>query len=180
MAERKIILITGGSRSGKSRMALELSRDAGRKIFVATAQAGDTEMKLRIERHRKERGAEWITIEEPIDLRCLLKKYPDGLLVVDCLGLWVSNLLLAGQDEAAIRRDTIDLSAIAQARNDQSIFVTNEVGSGIVPDNELARRFRDALGSVNQMFADVADEVILMISGLPLWLKRKGVQDESI
>ena len=159
-------------------MALRLSEPSGKKIFVATAEAGDEEMKVRIDRHRRERGEDWLTIEEPLDLASAVAQHAEGIVIVDCLGLWVSNLLLAGRNEEAIHNQVIQLIEAARARRDGLIFVTNEVGWGIVPDNELARRFRDVLGNVNQMFSGAADAVILMISALPVWLKGKGAQHE--
>lgn len=169
MAE--IILITGGTKSGKSRMALSLAVDARSRIFVATAEARDEEMQARIARHRQERGEDWITIEETFDLESVLRNHPEGTLVLDCLTLWLSNAI----ERRLSPKDIEERSALwieaAKGRNSTTIIVTNEVGLGIVPVTELGRMFRDLSGSLNQRVASVANHVIFMVSGLPLYLK---------
>ena len=163
-----LILIGGGSRSGKSRFALELARAEGSRLaFIATAQMLDSEMGDRIEFHRRERGPLFTTFEEPFDLAQTIRRAPDfDAIVVDCLTLWVSNLMLAGRDIP--HQEVVDAARSATA---SVIFVTNEVGCGIVPDNELARRFRDQAGSLNQRIAAAADAVYWMAFGIPLKVK---------
>lgn len=164
-----IVLIGGGSRSGKSRQALALARSSGSRFaFIATGEAFDAEMSTRIARHRSERGPEFTTIEEPLDLDAALNKATEfDAVVVDCLTLWLSNLMHSDWDidEATARV----LHAASRLR--QAVFVTNEVGSGIVPDNALARRFRDEAGRMNQRFAEAAAEVYFMAFGCALRLR---------
>ncbi len=167
-----LTLIGGGARSGKSRHALTLARHCGPRLaFVATAQAYDDEMRDRIARHREERGAEFTTFEEPLALGQLIEAEAarfDALLV-DCLTLWLSNMLCAGiagiEDECRL---LVDAAAAAPAR---VLLVTNEVGCGIVPENALARQFRDLAGTLNQMAAQAADEVYWLAFGIPLKVK---------
>jgi len=166
----KTILITGGARSGKSGIAETMTLSLGNPaIYIATARAGDAEMADRIALHQSRRGAEWRTHAEPLDLLGALAATDGaGPRLVDCLTLWLSNLMLEERDWQKAARDLIG------ALPDQSapvVFVTNEVGSGIVPDNALARRFRDAAGTVNQWVAGAADEVHLAVCGLPLKVK---------
>lgn len=162
-----VILIGGGARSGKSRYALEKARAiAGTRAFVATAQPRDEEMAVRIQHHREERGDEFITIEEPIELARVIAEASFDVLVVDCLTLWLSNLMFADN------HCEIDaLVTASQATLRTIIFVTNEVGSGIVPDNALARDFRDRAGILNQRIAAIAGEVYFMVFGQPLRIK---------
>src|SRR5262245_13844910 len=162
-----IILITGGARSGKSSMAVKLADSANTKIFVATAEARDPEMQRRIELHRKQRGSEWKTIEECIDLHFVLRNHPDGTVVVDCLTLWLSNVMERGWDEQQIQDQAGHWIQAALERDSTTIIVTNEVGMGIVPENGLSRTYRDLLGSLNQRVAAAANQVILMVSGIP-------------
>lgn len=165
-------LIGGGSGSGKSRFALDYAQKRFRRpAFVATAQALDSEMAERIERHRAQRGPEWITIEEPLEVAASISREQnrsDGFLV-DCLTLWLSNLLESGSaaPERAIARLIEDLSA-----GPPVILVTNEVGCGLVPDNALARRFRDLAGLLNQQAAAAAGEVYWVAFGVPVQVKR--------
>ncbi|WP_426437154.1 bifunctional adenosylcobinamide kinase/adenosylcobinamide-phosphate guanylyltransferase [Bradyrhizobium genosp. P] len=165
-----ILLITGGTRSGKSRRA-EARAHAfpGRPVYIATAEALDTEMEERITRHRARRGNAWIEREAPLDLvEALTETDGGGARLVDCLTLWLSNLLHAGRswlDEAAL------LTAALGRQQSPVILVTNEVGLGIVPDNALARVFRDAAGILNQNIATVADEVEFVVAGLPMKVK---------
>lgn len=167
MAER-LILITGGVRSGKSRKALALAEPYAEKLFVATATAGDDEMRARIVRHRTERGAGWHTVEEPLDLARTMDVLPDAVAIVDCMTLWTSNAMFA---EIDVETALDSFLAAAARRNAPVIIVTNEVGWGIVPAYESGRRFRDLAGSVNQRLAAAADTVWLMVSGLELRLK---------
>jgi len=170
----KIIFISGGARSGKSRLAEELACQHGEPLlYVATAHAGDAEMAARISRHQERRGLAWQTIEEPYELLSVLAGH-DGwfkAVLVDCITLWLTNLLLScGQNEAVLEK-VRELAAAAKDLRSPLILVSNEVGMGIVPDNELARRFRDLAGEANGILAAAADEVYVMFSGLPLKIK---------
>jgi adenosylcobinamide kinase / adenosylcobinamide-phosphate guanylyltransferase len=166
-----LILVGGGARSGKSRHALTLARERGSNLaFVATAQALDAEMEERIARHRAERDRSFTTFEEPLAVAGLLERIGGSFdaILVDCLTLWVSNHLLAGRDPEALSADLVEAAAGAPAA---VILVTNETGCGIVPENALARRFRDAAGNVNQAAATRAIEVYWMVFGVPLRVK---------
>jgi adenosylcobinamide kinase/adenosylcobinamide-phosphate guanylyltransferase len=158
-----LVLYLGGARSGKSQLALDRALAAGAPVtFIATGEAGDDEMAERIERHRRERPEGWRTIEEPVRLAEALASVPEGeTAVVDCLSLWVANVLGA-EDDAAL--------TAAASRDGLTIAVTNEVGMGIVPDNALARTYRDALGRVNAAWARAADEAYLVVAGRTLAL----------
>ncbi|WP_197707479.1 bifunctional adenosylcobinamide kinase/adenosylcobinamide-phosphate guanylyltransferase [Sphingobium sp. LB126] len=165
------LLVLGGARSGKSRYAQERCEAVpGRLVYIATAQAFDSEMTERIARHRGERGARWSTIEAPLDLAGAIGEAADqgDAILIDCLTLWLSNLLLAGTDMATARAGLIDGVAACPV---PVISVANEVGFGIVPDNALARRFRDEAGWLNQDMAALCREVVLVAAGLPLTLK---------
>ena len=166
-----IVLIGGGTRSGKSTHALRLARERGKRLgFIATAEIYDQEMRDRVDRHRSERGREFITIDAPTGLAEALQTHALSFdaLVVDCLTLWASNLLLAGTDD--IPAETARVIGTA-ASMPFVVFVTNEVGCGIVPDNALARQYRDLAGRMNQDFAEAADEVYWMAFGCPLKVK---------
>ena len=164
-------LILGGARSGKSGFAQRQAENLpGELIYVATAQALDAEMEDRIARHRAERGARWQTFEAPLDLAGAIetRSRPGNVLLVDCLTLWASNLMFSESDLArAIGGLT---SALGKAPG-KIILVSNEVGLGIVPDNPLARRFRDVAGEVNQAVARSVDSVVFVAAGLPMVLK---------
>ena len=165
-----IVLITGGARSGKSRCAESRAHACpGRPVYIATAEALDAEMEERIGRHRARRGNDWIEREVPLDLvQALTDTDGGGARLVDGLTLWLSNLLHAGRnwsEEAAL------LTAALGRHRSPVILVTNEVGLGIVPDNALARSFRDAAGLLNQNVAAVADEVEFLVAGLPMKVK---------
>lgn len=188
--DRKLILLLGGARAGKSSYALRLAQDSERDFgtavcFIATAQGLDDDMAARIERHRSERPAQWRTIEEPYQIdEALLQAGDAGLVIVDCLTLFVSNWLLRSEDEQqceqALRQVTAEFLAQAQSRRQTIICVSNEAGLGIVPDTRLGRSFRDLLGRVNQDFAVAADEVYLIVAGLPLQLKPKNVTPQLL
>lgn len=171
MAHPNTILVLGGARSGKSRHAQALAQKlAPARSFIATAQAFDAEMAARIRRHRADRDSSWKTVEAPLRLAEALarEQAPGHVLLVDCLTLWLSNLMLGGADiEAAT--DAL-LGAIRQSAG-PLVLVSNEVGFGIVPENALARRFRDAAGRLNQQVAEACDAVDLVVAGLPLRLK---------
>jgi len=163
-----LILVTGGARSGKSRIAESRALALGTSAtYIATAEAQDAEMAARIAAHQARRGAEWITVNAPLDLAGALDATV-GVRLVDCLTLWLTNVMLAGRDLAA---ETARLLAALSRAPSPVVLVTNEVGAGIVPDNALARAFRDAAGVLNQQVAELAGEVILVACGLPLTLK---------
>ncbi|UYY59217.1 bifunctional adenosylcobinamide kinase/adenosylcobinamide-phosphate guanylyltransferase [Sphingomonas sp. S2-65] len=168
-AGERSLLVLGGARSGKSRHAQAIAEGSGGElVFVATAQAFDDEMRERIARHQADRDGRWRTIEAPIALAEAIEASGDAVVLVDCLTLWTSNLLLAEADwEAALA----GLARAIAARRAPLVLVANEVGLGIVPDNALARRFRDMAGIVNQRVAAAADRVHFLAAGLPLVLK---------
>src|SRR6201996_7927378 len=165
-----IILITGGARSGKSaRAEARTTAFAGKPVYVATAEALDAEMRERIATHRARRGAEWIEHETPLELIAALNATDGGgARLVDCLTLWLSNLMHAERDWS---KETAGLTEALRRQKSPVVLVTNEVGLGIVPDNALARRFRDAAGMLNQMVAEAADEVEFVVAGLPMRVK---------
>jgi adenosylcobinamide kinase/adenosylcobinamide-phosphate guanylyltransferase len=174
-----IILITGGARSGKSAFAEKRALGFGKSLgYLATAQTLDDEMSERVRRHRERRGYEWHTIEEPFQLSQALADC-DGqyqCMLVDCVTLWLSNLLFRSEEcgepcEERIQEDVQSLTRTLQSMVTPVILVSNEVGQGIVPDNRLARLFRDIAGVTNQALATAADEVHVVISGIPLKLK---------
>jgi len=165
-----VILITGGARSGKSRRAeARACAFPGRPVYVATAEALDAEMHDRIEQHRARRGGEWLERETPLELVTALDATDGGgARLVDCLTLWLSNLMQAGRDWS------VEASKLSDALGRQQspvVLVSNEVGLSIVPDNALARQFRDAAGNLNQIIARVADEVEFIVAGLPMRMK---------
>lgn len=165
------LLVLGGARSGKSRYAQARAEKTGlARLFVATGQAFDEEMRERIARHRAERGTEWETVEAPLDIAGAIRERssPGLVMLIDCLTLWASNLLLAGDD---IESATNSLIAALEDARGPTILVANEVGLGIVPDNPLARRFRDAAGIINQRVAAACNEVQFLAAGIPLTLK---------
>ena len=165
-----VILVGGGSRSGKSRHALELARARGeRRLFVATAQSFDEEMHDRARAHRAERGGDFATAEEPLDVAGVIERGSFDVAVVDCLTLWLSNLMAAGDRD--VEAETERLVRAAAAPEAAVILVTNEVGCGIVPENALARRFRDHAGRLNQRAAAAAREVYWMVFGCALRVK---------
>jgi adenosyl cobinamide kinase/adenosyl cobinamide phosphate guanylyltransferase len=158
------VLLLGGARSGKSSLAVRLATDSGSPVtFVATGAAGDVEMADRIRAHREQRPATWTTVDAPIDLLAAITAAPDEFLVVDCLTLWVSNLLGEG-----VGADEVNLAAgrvADEMARRRGVVVSNEVGLGIVPANDLARVFRDLLGSVNARFAECAERALFMVAG---------------
>lgn len=170
----KITFILGGARSGKSSYAVKLAKSSGRKVaFIATCIFTDSEMKKRIKLHKRSRPAGWKVVEEGVDIGSVLSGLEGAydVILIDCLGLFVTNLLAKRLTDKQIERRIKELrSAISTARG-AVIVASNDVGSGIVPDNLLARRFRDLLGMTNQMMAAQADEVIFMQAGIPLIIK---------
>lgn len=164
-----IILVLGGARSGKSRFAESLFCELqGHRLYVATAQAGDQEMRERILEHQARRGAGWRTIEAPLDIATPIAEAGSEAVLVDCLTLWLSNLMAA---EIDVGQATDGLCRILAKTNGPVVLVSNETGLGIVPDNALAREFRDHAGRLNQAVAAVADRVYFIAAGLPLTLK---------
>lgn len=171
MSSYRRVLVLGGARSGKSRTALSLAETApGARIYVATAQSLDEEMRERIARHREERDSDWRTLEEPLELASAIRREsgPSQVVLVDCLTLWLSNILLAERDPDR------EIEFLAQSVRDASgplVLVSNEVGNGIVPEAALGRRFRDEQGRLNQRMAAACDAVILVVAGCPLQIK---------
>jgi adenosylcobinamide kinase/adenosylcobinamide-phosphate guanylyltransferase len=166
----RITLVTGGARSGKSRYGESLITALPPPwVYLATAEGGDAEMVARIAEHRARRSANWTIIEAPHELAGSFSRIDEAApVLVDCLTLWLSNRLLADAD---LEKETEQLAAVLAHRSGPAVLVTNEVGSGIVPDNALARRFRDAQGRLNQRMATLADRVVLVVAGLPLVVK---------
>ncbi len=165
-----LTLVIGGARSGKSAYAEHLVTVSGRpRRYIATAEAWDEEMRDRIAQHRRDRGSDWTTVEAPLDLAmALAASRADEAALIDCATLWLTNHLLADHDLSA---ETDRLVAALAACTAKTVIVTNEVGWGIVPENALARRFRDEQGRLNQRLAQVAGLVVTVIAGLPLVLK---------
>lgn len=177
----RMSLLLGGARAGKSAYAMRLAQDSERAsgsdvCFIATAQGLDEDLTKRIARHRAERPTNWRTIEEPCQIDDALRQASEvRIVIVDCLTLFVSNWLMRHEDEHEceqfVRRVTRNFLALARTRQQTIICVSNEVGLGVVPETGLGRVFRDLLGRVNQEFAAAADEVYLLVAGLPLQLK---------
>jgi len=170
---KRIILVTGGSRSGKSKHALELAAPYNNKVFIATAEATDDEMRARIELHRRERDPSFLTLEEPVELAATLKSLPEGteVAVLDCITVWLANL--AHRDKI-IDGTCPEIDAFLDILDTpvcHLILVTNEVGMGIIPGDSTTRRFRDKAGVINQQLAQRAHEVILTVCGIPLRVK---------
>lgn len=178
----KIILVTGGARSGKSRFAEDYVAEHGKQIgYIATAQVLDEEMRFRVKLHRERRPSNWTTFEAPFDAHLALKeagKSCDAVLF-DCLTMFLSNILCSresiddsGKNYAAVKGKLDLLIEQAKANEGTTVFVTNEVGSGIVPDNQISREYRDISGLVNQAVAKAADEVYLVVCGIPVDIKK--------
>ena len=166
------LLILGGARSGKSRHAVAVQPPRARVTFIATAQARDRDMSARIARHRAERPAQWTTVEEPFDVSERLRALRRiDAAIVDCVTLWVSNLMLRGDRDDAILAAADDLTRVLTNCVFDVTLVSNEVGEGVHPETEAGLRFRDLLGSVNQRLAAACDRAVLMVAGLPLVLK---------
>ncbi len=180
--KKQLILVLGGARSGKSAFAQQLARQRGDKVlFIATAEAKDSEMKERIKRHRATRPQQWDTLEEPLNLAQIIERITQhDVILIDCLTLWVNNLLQANErltqaaSEAAILDATHELLRSYEKGKATLILVSNEVGMGLVPPYPLGRSFRDTLGKVNQLVASTADRVYLMVAGLAVELLSLG------
>jgi adenosylcobinamide kinase / adenosylcobinamide-phosphate guanylyltransferase len=169
---QKIVIILGGARSGKSYYALtEASYIKGKKAFIATAEGLDNEMQLRIENHKKERGRDWDTFEEPLHIAALINRIKGeyDVILIDCLTLWVSNIMHAGFD--IVEEAGKLISAISAGSPAPLYIISNEVGLGLVPESPLGRAYRDNLGHVNRHVAQAASDVIFMVAGIPLKIK---------
>jgi adenosylcobinamide kinase/adenosylcobinamide-phosphate guanylyltransferase len=167
-----VSLVLGGARSGKSRFAEGLlAGHEGQRIYLATAEAGDAEMQARIEDHRRRRGEGWRTMEAPLDIVPVIAGAGEMALLLDCLTLWLANLMAADRD---IAEATEELGHVLSRARAPVVLVSNEVGLGIVPDNALARAFRDEAGRLNQAMAALADRVFFLAAGLPLTLKDRA------
>lgn len=173
-----LTLVTGGARAGKSRYAISLMDGERQVTYIATAQALDEDMRGRIARHRSERPPAWTTLEAPIELAAAVLQAPQGDgLIIDCLTLWVSNLLLRaptvtdGSEHWYPAREVRDLLDALRTRRPPVVAVTNEVGLGVVPPTPLGRAYRDALGRVNQQLAEAAERVSFVVAGIPLVVK---------
>lgn len=174
MAE--LVLVLGGVRSGKSRLAESLAALVPPVTYLAAATAGDAEMAERIARHRQRRPASWQTIEEPWDVATSVARHGGGCLLLECVSLWLTNLLMgmpgrAALDDPPIRTRVAELGQAAKTATGRVIVVSNETGCGIMPANALARRFGDLLGEANQQLAALADEVYWCVAGIPLQIK---------
>lgn len=174
----KLIFVTGGARSGKSAFALNLANSMGkRKCYLATAQALDSEMGERIARHKAERGPDWDCVEEPLQVTKKIEELKGryDVTLFDCLTLWVSNIMHQAPNSelptSNLHQAVDALISACKSSGSTVIVVSNEVGLGIVPDNQLARQFRDMAGTANQLFAKAADEAYFVVSGIPMRLK---------
>ena len=164
------ILVTGGARSGKSSFAEKRTKQLGSSLmYIATSEIIDLEMENRVAEHQARRGSEWQTLHAPLKLTEALSEIDGkGPCLVDCLTIWLNNLIFHNEDTIVATKELIK---VLEQRSDPVVLVTNEVGSGIVPENALARRFRDEAGRMNQIISEVADEVYLSVSGIPLQIK---------
>ena len=174
MTENTVTLITGGTRSGKSRTALEKTLPFSRKVFLATAEVTDPEMARRIERHQKERSSDFLTIEEPLYLAQAVRHQRDrsDVVLIDCLTFWLNNLFHHfGDRTERLSKETQEFLDVLDERPTHLVVVTNEINMGVVPTDELSRRFVEEQGWLNQEAARRADEVILMVAGIPQILK---------
>ena len=173
----ELVLVLGGARSGKSTVAERMARDGGRVLFIATAEALDEAMQRRIAAHRRHRPEHWDTLEEPIHLTRAVRPLADryDTFVLDCLTLWVSNLLLEDEEASDAEHTVLEtvrrLLGLIEAAGGRWILVSNEVGQGIVPASPLGREYRDVLGRVNQLVASRSDRAYLMVAGMALDLK---------
>jgi adenosylcobinamide kinase/adenosylcobinamide-phosphate guanylyltransferase len=171
----QLLLVTGGTRSGKSRYAVERASAWGtRVLYVATCEPADDEMRDRVRRHQRERPSTWTTLESGVNILPAVREqgpHTDGILL-DCLTLYVSGLLMAGCAEGEVIQQVEELCSSLRQVGRPAAIVTNEVGSGVVPDTPLGRLFRDAAGRANQVAARQAQEVVLMVAGLPMMVKQ--------
>ncbi len=179
---KRITLVTGGSRSGKSRFALESAMQFQKRVFLATAEITDDEMRKRINRHKDERQNNFVTVEEPLELARAISDIPKEIMpdvqviVIDCLTVWLGNLLYYKKADSVTKGEELPTDALSflevlKAPPCDIIAVTNEVGMGLVPETSLGRSFRDMAGRLNQESAKVADRVVFLVSGIPLIIK---------
>ncbi len=177
----KTILVTGGSRSGKSRYALQLAKDTKiPRVFIATAEPLDEEMKIRIQKHQEERGKEWTTIEEPLNLSEILANQKSPCFtVLDCITLWLSNMVMKSMTREAILECVHKFIGECKKSSSVIVVITNELGSGIVPLEPSARSFRDIAGETNQLLASEFDEVVSMVSGIPVIIKTSSKTQDN-
>jgi adenosylcobinamide kinase/adenosylcobinamide-phosphate guanylyltransferase len=176
---RKFIFIIGGARSGKSGFAVRIAKKIGKKVlFIATCVPRDEEMKARVRLHKRSRPAGWKVIEENKEIPARLADEKDKFeaVIIDCLGLYISNLLLRGMTQKKIEERIESMARALSNRKATAILVSNDVGSGIVPDNPMARRFRDLAGVANQMIARYADTVYFMQAGIPIKIKNQSAK----
>ncbi len=174
MNRKEKILVLGGCRSGKSSHAQVLAESMGeRRLFVATCVPQDAEMHARVDRHRRDRDESWDTLEIPVELAGAIAEHrsPVDVMLVDCLTLWLNNLLMETRDEERIRKRIKDLAQAVEAAPCAVVIVSNEVGAGIVPDNPLARLYRDLVGWTNQAMAASCDRVVWTVAGIPVTIK---------
>ena len=177
---KQLIFVLGGARSGKSTFAEHLAKECGRVLYVATAVSFDDEMRQRVDMHRRQRPAEWDTLEEPLALPSTLGPALEGydICLLDCLTLWISNMLLAREDNPTAEQEILtaagELLEVYESSSATWIVVSNEVGLSLVPPSPLGRKFRDVQGRVNQMFAARADRAYMLIAGLAMDLKAMG------
>lgn len=174
MTKNNKILVLGGCRSGKSSHALQLAEGMGsRRVFVATCVPHDDEMKARVDRHRRERSDAWNTLEIPVNLAEAIRTHSQAtdVMLVDCLTLWLNNLLMQTQDTQQIRQRIDDLAEAVKTAPHAVVIVSNEVGAGIVPENRLARLYRDLAGWANQAIAAACGCVVWTIAGIPVTIK---------
>lgn len=165
----KVNFVLGGTRSGKSEYAEKMACESGfSKIYLATCGTYDAEMSRRVDIHKRRRGDDWKTIEEPLEIAKIIKGFGSAVVLVDCLTLWLSNLM---HKEMDIARETDILIEALKSTQSEVILVSNEVGMGIVPENALARAFRDHAGISHQKIAEVADQVVLVVAGIPVKIK---------
>ena len=171
---KKILFVTGGGRSGKSRYAITYALKNGKtRAYIATAQACDDEMKERIRKHKEDRGDDFVTIEEPLDLGAALRNLPAGVdfVLIDCLTVWLGNWMHQDPKLTEAHPAVNDFMEAIQSLTVPLVIVSNEVGMGIIPENAMARQFRDVAGRVNQQVAQHATDVVLLVSGLPMTIK---------
>lgn len=172
------LFVIGGCRSGKSKYALDAAEGmpGDKKIFIATCLPKDEEMKQRIARHQEQRSQTWTTVEEPVHLHESITKISRKatVILVDCLTLWVTNIMLEAGDAKKIESHVSKLKHALTAADCPVILVSNEVGTGIVPENKLARQFRDVMGQVNQAVAQYANKVVWMVAGIPVTIKQES------
>jgi len=174
--DERLIFVTGGCRSGKSQFALDYAnRHFQKKLYLATCEALDEEMVRRIEHHQLRRGLDWQTVEEPIKIAEAIKQHQNDteVILLDCMTLWLSNLLMRKKDDREIMNEVNRLVDTVSPGQTSFVFVSNEVGMGLVPVEPLGRRFRDLSGMANQRIAEVAQTVVFMVSGIPIFLKGK-------